>query len=177
LPDCAQVDRLCGILIGVPRCIVRVKGSTVKRICLSLGSALRSLNGYFTLRLLTTRAISCTGPVWGRGSGPSSRRPRARVACVVWAWDRFVTCRLCRGIPAPAGLQSFALLFITICQQTNISPLKNLFAASLLRSFLQKLGCFSLPASGCSRARVASANLPSKLDPVCGPPALFFRLT
>jgi hypothetical protein len=35
------------------------------------------------LRLLTTRAISRAGPVWGRGSGPSSSRPRARVALVV----------------------------------------------------------------------------------------------
>jgi hypothetical protein len=61
------------------------------------------------LRLLTTRAISYTGPVWGRGSGPSSCNPRARVACVVWAWDLFVTWRLCRGLPAPVGLQFFAL--------------------------------------------------------------------
>ena len=39
------------------------------------------------LCLLTTRAISRTGPVWGRGFGPGSRRPRARVPLVVWAWD------------------------------------------------------------------------------------------
>jgi hypothetical protein len=51
------------------------------------------------------------GPMWGWGSAPSSCRPRARVACVVWAWDLFITWRLCRCIPGPVGLQFFALRF------------------------------------------------------------------
>jgi hypothetical protein len=42
------------------------------------------------LCLLTTTAISRTGPVWDRGFCPGSRRPRARVPLVVWVWDCFV---------------------------------------------------------------------------------------
>ena len=37
------------------------------------------------LCLLTAIAIPRTGPVWGRGLCPGSRRPRARVPLVVWA--------------------------------------------------------------------------------------------
>ena len=47
-----------------------------------------------TLRLLTTRSIPCTGPVWG-----CSRRTR----------------RFCCVLPAPVGLQFFALRFATVC--------------------------------------------------------------
>jgi len=39
------------------------------------------------LCLLTASAIPRTGPVWGWGVCPGSRRPRARVPLVVWAWD------------------------------------------------------------------------------------------
>jgi len=60
------------------------------------------------------RCLQGTMPPLGRGSGPGSCRPRAHVACVVWAWDLFVAWRLCRGIPAPVGLQFFALRFVTV---------------------------------------------------------------
>ena len=39
------------------------------------------------LCLLTAREIPRTGPVWGWGVCPGSRRPRARVPLVVRAWD------------------------------------------------------------------------------------------
>jgi hypothetical protein len=39
------------------------------------------------LCLLTTPEISGPGPLWGRGSCPGSRRPRARVPSGVWTWD------------------------------------------------------------------------------------------
>jgi len=42
------------------------------------------------LCLLTASAIPLTGPVWGWGFCPGSRRPRARVPLVVWAWDLVV---------------------------------------------------------------------------------------
>ena len=54
------------------------------------------------LCLLTTTAIPRTGPVWARGFCPGSRRPRARVPLVVWAWDLFVMRLLCCALPAPA---------------------------------------------------------------------------
>jgi hypothetical protein len=74
------------------------------------------------LCLLTTRAISRTGPVCGRGPGPGSSRPRARVALVVWAWDLSVLRLLCCGLPAPACLLFFALRFVTVCHSTDVSP-------------------------------------------------------
>ena len=37
--------------------------------------------------LLTTPAISSSGPVRGPGFCPGSPRPRARVPFVVWGWD------------------------------------------------------------------------------------------
>ena len=67
------------------------------------------------LCLLTARAIPHMGPVWGRGFCPGSRRPRARVPVVVWAWDLVVIRLLCRGLPAPARRQFFALRFVTVC--------------------------------------------------------------
>jgi hypothetical protein len=39
------------------------------------------------LCLLNTPEISGTGPMRSRGFCPDSRRPRARVPLVVWAWD------------------------------------------------------------------------------------------
>ena len=42
------------------------------------------------LCLLTASAIPRTGPLWGWGFCPGSRRPRARVPLVVWAWDLVV---------------------------------------------------------------------------------------
>ena len=111
----SQVAPDAGAALPTPRSNVRSTpdgGAAVQPPGLSYTAHWEALGS--ALRLLTTRAISCTGPVWGRGSGPRSRRPRARVACVVWAWDLFVTWRLCRGIPAPAGLQFFALRFVTV---------------------------------------------------------------
>jgi hypothetical protein len=67
------------------------------------------------LCLLTNTAIPRTGPVWARGFCPGSRRPRARVPLVVWAWDLFVMRLLCCGLPAPARRQFFALRFVTVC--------------------------------------------------------------
>jgi len=68
------------------------------------------------LCLLTTPEISGTGPVRGRGICPGSRRPRARVSLVVWAWDLFCMGFFHCGLPAPA-LPLFSLcalrLFIT----------------------------------------------------------------
>jgi len=65
------------------------------------------------LCLLTARAIPRTGPAWGRGLCPGSRRPRARVPLVVWAW--VVIRLLCCGLPAPARRQFLALRFVTVC--------------------------------------------------------------
>jgi len=65
--------------------------------------------------LLTASAIPLTGPVWGWGFCPGSRRPRARVPLVVWAWDLVVIRLLCCGLPAPARRQFFALRFVTVC--------------------------------------------------------------
>jgi len=67
------------------------------------------------LCLLTAIAIPRTGPVWGRGFCPGSRRPRARVPLVVWAWDLVVMRLLCCGLAAPARRQFFALRFVTVC--------------------------------------------------------------
>ena len=67
------------------------------------------------LCLLTASAIPRTGPVWGWGFCPGSRRPRARVPLVVWAWDLVVMRLLCCGLPAPARRQFFALRFVTVC--------------------------------------------------------------
>ena len=120
------------------------------------------------LCLLTTTAISRTGPVWNRAFAPApaalvflldhvlfpsymyvspmylcscstiwflfckteirigtgkkprvcvcdSRRPRARVPLVVWAWDLVVIRLHCCGLPAPARRQFFALRFATVC--------------------------------------------------------------
>ena len=67
------------------------------------------------LCLLTASAIPRTGPVWGWGFCPGSRRPRARVPLVVWAWDLVVIRLLCCGLPAPARHQFFALRFVTVC--------------------------------------------------------------
>ena len=64
------------------------------------------------LCLLTSSAIPRTVPVWGWGFCPSSRRPRARVLLVVWAWDLVVIRLLCCGLPAPARRQFFALRFV-----------------------------------------------------------------
>jgi hypothetical protein len=67
------------------------------------------------LCLLTASAIPRTGPVWVWGFCPGSRRPRARVPLVVWAWDLVVIRLLCCGLPAPARRQFFALRFVTVC--------------------------------------------------------------
>ena len=73
------------------------------------------------LCLLTASAIPRTGPLWGWGFCPGSRRPRARVPLVVWAWDLVVIWLLCCGLPAPARRQFFALRFVTVCHQTYLS--------------------------------------------------------
>ena len=67
------------------------------------------------LSLLTASAIPRTGPVWGWGFCPGSRRPRARVLLVVWAWDLVIIRLHCCGLPAPARRQFFALRFATVC--------------------------------------------------------------
>ena len=67
------------------------------------------------LCLLTASAISRAGPVWGWGFCPGSRRPRARVPLMVWAWDLVVLQLHCCGPPAPARRQFFALRFATVC--------------------------------------------------------------
>ena len=62
------------------------------------------------------RLGSCLmGPVWGWGFCPGSRRPRARVPLVVWAWDLVIIRLHCCGPPAPARRQFFALRFATVC--------------------------------------------------------------
>ena len=66
------------------------------------------------LCLLTTTAISRTGPVWDRGFCPGSRRPRARVPLVVWVWDCFVMRLSCCCLPAPARPLFFALRSATL---------------------------------------------------------------
>jgi hypothetical protein len=116
-PTCSR--SVNGVGLGLFICGFFTLFTAVSRAQLSCCSSLCDV------RLLSVNVAfhSCTGPVWGRGSGPSSCRPRARVACVVWAWDLFVTWRLCRGIPAPVGLQFFALRFVTVCHQPDISPL------------------------------------------------------
>ena len=77
------------------------------------------------LRLLTTTAIPRTGPVWARGFCPGSRRPRARVPLVVWAWDLFVMRLLCCGLPPPTRHQFFALRSATVCHETYLSPARS----------------------------------------------------
>jgi len=67
------------------------------------------------LCLLTASAIPRAGPVWGWGFCPGSRRPRARVPLVVWAWDLVILRLHCCGPPAPARRQFFALRFATVC--------------------------------------------------------------
>ena len=67
------------------------------------------------LCLLTASAIPRAGPVWGWGFCPGSRRPRARVPLVVWAWDLVIIRLHCCGPPAPARRQFFALRFATVC--------------------------------------------------------------
>ena len=79
--------------------------------CLSLNVSVSLIPGRYeqnvnalgcALCLLTTTAIPRTGPMWARGFCPGSRRPRARVPLVVWAWDLFVMRLPCCGLPAPA---------------------------------------------------------------------------
>jgi hypothetical protein len=53
--------------------------------------------------------------VWGWGFCPGSRRPRARVPLVVWAWDLVVIRLHGCGFPAPARCRIFALRFVTVC--------------------------------------------------------------
>jgi hypothetical protein len=60
------------------------------------------------LCLLTTPEISSTGPVWGKGSGPGSRRPRARVSLVVWVWD-FLLCGFLAAVSRPLLAHCFSL--------------------------------------------------------------------
>jgi len=59
-------------------------------------------------RLLTTTAIPRTGPVWARGFCPGSRRPRARVPLVVWAWD-LLLCGFFAAVSRPPPVASFSL--------------------------------------------------------------------
>jgi len=60
------------------------------------------------LYLLTTTAIPRTGPVWARGFCPGSRRPRARVPLVVWAWD-LLLCGFSAAVSRPPPVASFSL--------------------------------------------------------------------
>ena len=48
-------------------------------------------------------SITTTGPVWDRGFCPSSRRPRARVPLVVWAWDFFCSAASLPWSPGPCS--------------------------------------------------------------------------
>jgi len=100
-----------------------------------------------TLCLLTTRAISRTGPVWGRGSGSSSSRPRARVALVVWAWDLFFNAASLLRSPGPCLPTVFRS---AICDYLSFK-----------RMFLPSLSVSVPPAS--------AADLPG-VDAVLAPP-------
>jgi hypothetical protein len=60
------------------------------------------------LCLLTSTAIPRTGPVWARGFCPGSRRPRARVPLVVWAWD-LLLCGFFAAVSRPPPAASFSL--------------------------------------------------------------------
>jgi hypothetical protein len=119
----SQVAPDAGAALPTPRSNVRSTpdgGAAVQPPGLSYTAHWEALGS--ALRLLTTRAISCTGPVWGRGSGPSSCRPRARIACVVWAWDLFCYV-VFFAVESRLLLVSsfFALRFATVCH-TYISP-------------------------------------------------------
>jgi hypothetical protein len=54
-------------------------------------------------------SITTTGPVWDRGFCPSSRRPRARVPLVVWAWDFFCSAASLPWSPGPCSPTCFSL--------------------------------------------------------------------
>ena len=70
------------------------------------------------LCLLNTPEISGTGPMRSRGFCPDSRRPRARVPLVVWAWDFCYVGSLLSlpRSPGPSSKQFFALRSATVCQ-------------------------------------------------------------
>ena len=136
---------LCGLRLFV---IKRICLSfVIKRICLSFGRVIpgRSYKAHWevlglfllgcALCLLTARAIPRTGPVWGWGFCPGSRRPRARVPLVVWAWELFVMRLPCCGLPAPARRQFFALRSATVCHCTYLFSRLCLIAALCLSLF------------------------------------------
>jgi hypothetical protein len=112
--------------------------------CLSLHVSVSLIPGRYeqnvnalgcALCLLTTTAISRTGPMWARGFCPGSRRPRARVPSVVWAWGLFVMRLPCCGLPAPARRQFFALRSATVCHYTYLFSRLCLVAALCLSLF------------------------------------------
>jgi hypothetical protein len=69
------------------------------------------------LCLLTSTAIPRTGPVWARGFCPGSRRPRARVPLVVWAWD-LLLCGFFAAVSRPPPVFRSA---ICDCLSLNVS--------------------------------------------------------
>jgi hypothetical protein len=101
---------------------------TPEQLCQRRGATftrLRMEAQLYSLRAAATRLTGSTGlrpmpphcyrdPAHGPGGGgrgfcPGSRRPRARVPIVAWAWDLRVMRLLCCGLPAPARRQCFAL--------------------------------------------------------------------
>ena len=97
---------------------------TPEQLCQRRGATFARLRSYTAhwevlgcaLCLLTTTAIPRTGPVWARGFCPSSRRPRARVPLVVWAWD-FLLCGFLAAVSRPLLAHCvFALRSATVCQ-------------------------------------------------------------
>ena len=73
------------------------------------------------LYLLTTTAIPRTGPVWARGFCPGSRRPRARVPLVVWAWD-LLLCGFFAAVSRPPPVASFSLCDLRLFVIKRIYP-------------------------------------------------------
>ena len=99
-----------------PEQLCQHRGATFAR--LRMEAQLYSLRAAAT-RLLTAIAIPRTGPVWGRGLCPGSRRPRARVPLVVWAWDFSYGIFLPRS-HGPCSTLFFALRSMTVCQSKRI---------------------------------------------------------